>query len=133
MNPTLNPGPVFAAGKRKLSEQVCPSPSMRGTVIGWFKPITMIFLTTTVTDGQSKATERELKTSGMIQAGDPENLEMKAEGERSWEWFVLHTLPNAQMQTDDRVSLAGVKYRVMNRTDWSTNGFMRYDLIKDFQ
>lgn len=133
MNPTINPGPVFSAGKKKLNEQVCPAPSMRGTVLGWFKPLTMIFVTTTMKDGQAQAVERELKTSGMIQAGDPEKLEMKAEGERSWEWFVLHTLPNVQMQTDDRVSLAGVKYRVMSRTDWAANGFMRYNLIKDYQ
>lgn len=133
MNSPINPGPVFSAGKRKINEQVCPTPSMRGTVLGWFKPLTMIFLTSTVLDGQVKVVERQLKTSGMIQAGDPEKLEMKAEGERSWEWFVLHTLPNVEMQTDDRVSLSGVKYRVMNRTDWAANGYMRYDLIRDYK
>ncbi len=133
MNPVINPGPVFSAGRRRLTEQVCPTPSVRGTLLGWFRPLTMVFVKTTVTDGHAKPIEYELKTSGMIQAGDPEKLEMKAEGERSWEWFVLHTLPNVQMQTDDRVSIRGVKFRVMNRTDWADYGFMRYDCIRDYQ
>lgn len=133
MNPAINPGPVFSAGRRTLTDQVCPTPSVRATLLGWFRPLTMVFIENAVTDGKVKPIERELKTSGMLQAGDPEKLEMKAEGERSWEWFVLHTLPNVQMQTDDRVFVRGVKFRVMQRTDWVGYGYMRYDCIRDYQ
>lgn len=133
MSPIINPGPVFSAGKRKLNEQVAPVPNMRSTLLGWVKPITMTRITSTVKDGQATPVEREVKTSGVLLAGDPVKLQMLAEGDRSWESVVLYVFDNLVLETNDRAVIRGVKYRVLQKLDWTAYGYQRFDLLKDYQ
>ena len=134
MNTTINPGPVFSAGKRKLNEQSLGTmPNMRSTLLGWFKPMTLTRITTTVKDGQAEPVERELKTSGILLAGDAEKLVPLAEGDRSRESSVLYCFDNIVLETNDRVIIKGVKSRVMTKKNWSDYGYQRFDLLKDYQ
>lgn len=133
MNPTINPGPVFRAGLRKLNEQVAPLPNMRSTILGWFKPMTLVRITPVVTDGQAKPVKREVKTSGVLLAGEAAKLKMLAEGDRSWESSVLYTVDNLVLETNDQVIIRGVQCRVMTKRNWGDYGYLRFDLIKDYQ
>ena len=134
----INRGPVFQAGLAKtiVSAQTT-LPSMRGTLAGWAKPIVIGVVTTTIAsegdnDGQAQPSVRDVRTSGVLQPGDAEKLEIGAEGERSWANWVLHVYPQLDVPTDTRLQIEGKFYRVTGRTDYNANGFIRYDLAEDY-
>ena len=134
----INPGPVFQAGKAPtITAAQTTLPSMRGTVLGWFKPMIIGIVSTVIAesgdnDGQAVATIRELRTSGVIQAGNDEKLSPQAEGQRSWDNATLWVLPQLDVPTSTKIKIDGKLFLVMGKQDWSTNGFMRYDLTETF-
>lgn len=136
---TINPGPVFQAGLAPSIEAAqTTQPSMRGTLAGWFKPMTIGVVTEAITgggetDGQAKASVRELKTSGMMQPGDAEQLTIQSQGQRSWDNFMLHVYRQLDVRTDTRIIIKDVPYRVMGRKDFIANGYIRYDLMEDYE
>lgn len=134
----INAGPVFCAGRAgSITAAQTTLPSMRGTLAGWLKPMIIAIVTTAIAeggdnDGQAVASEREIRTSGVLQPGDAEKLEIKTGGERSWANWVLHVYPQLDVATDTRLKINGTFYRVTSRTDYNANGYIRYDLAEDY-
>ncbi len=133
----INPGPVFRAG---LAPSIVAAqttlPSMRGTVLGWFKPMIVGIVTETIAaggvrDGQSVSTVREMRTSGVIIA-DEEEIDIKAEGQRSWARSFLYVLPQLDVATDTRLKIAGKFYRVTKKKNFTVNGYIRYVVLEDY-
>ncbi len=142
MNPApnaINPGPVLSAGKNQtIVGAQTTQPSMRGTILGWFKPMIIAVVTETIIaqgprQGEVGERESEVFTSGMMQPGDAERLDVRAEGQRSWENWVLHVFPQLDVQTDTIIKIKGTPYRVMRRTDYIANGYVRYEITEDFK
>ncbi len=142
MNPTptaINPGPVMSAGKNQtIVGAQTTQPSMRGTILGWFKPMIIAVVTEAIIpsgprQGEVAQTEREIFTSGMMQPGDAEKLDVRAEGQRSWENWVLHVFPQLDVKTDTVIKIKGTPYRVMKRTDYIINGYVRYEIVEDYK
>lgn len=136
--PTINPGPVLCAGDAPTIESAQTTlPSMRGTVIGWFKPLKIGVVQTSIADegpedGQVQEVLRWIETSGVLQPGSPENLSVQPEGERSWENAVLHVFPQLNVPTGTKLQIAGMKFEVMARWDYSVNGYVKYELVQSF-
>lgn len=128
----INPGPVLSANKRLVGEASFPLPSMRSTLLGWFRPMTIGVVSVEIIEGRSRETTREVKTSGLIQAGSPEVLEIKSDGNRSWENATLHTFPAFNVETNAIVNITGMTFRVVKKSDQSGYGFIRYELLQDF-
>lgn len=135
----INKGPVFRAG---LAPSIVAGqttlPSVRGTLTGWFKPMTVGVVEEKIAqggdnDGQAVATVREVKTSGLLQPGSDEVLAIKPEGQRSWQTWTMHVYPQLDVKTDTRITIAGVPYRVMTRKDFVANGYIRYGLVEDYE
>lgn len=62
-----------------------------------------------------------------------ESLAIRKEGERSWRWHVIWTLPTIDLKTDDRIILMGIRYRIMDRTNWTQHGYVEYSAIEDYR
>lgn len=141
MNPTntINVGPVFSAGmKGTIADCQSALPSMRATVLGWFKPLVIGVVSTVIADegeddGLAQVTVREVRTSGVIQPGDDERLDVRSEGERSWESAILHVFPQLDVPTGTKLRINGRQFEVMGKKDYVQNGFIRYKLTQAFQ
>lgn len=130
----LNPGPVACAGRLKLDENTAPAPSMRNSIMGWFRQIVVQIVQTNFEEGGTvNEVTRDVRTSGFIQPSEPEKLEIQAAGSRSWTYWYLHCLPNLALNTDDRVRIRGKSYLVIGKKDWSSFGYIRYRLLKDYE
>lgn len=138
MRPTINPGPVFCAGRVKsIRAAQTTLPSMRSTLLGWLKPMVIGVVSTRIstdadTNGQAVSIMRDLSTSGLIQPGDAEKLSPAKEGERSWDNAILHVLPALDVPNGTRIIIKGVKYKVMGRYDYTANGYTKYELTETF-
>lgn len=124
-----NPGPVLSAGATQRVGDAIPIVTMRSTILGWFRPLVIGFTHQAVVDGIVKLTEYELSTSGVLQP-EAEELNRYSEGGRSWRKWTLHCLPNITINTNDRITIRGVKYIVMGKSDYSQNGFVIYHLVE---
>lgn len=139
--PPFVPGPVACAGDVPLSESSSGQPVMAEAILDWFRPMWISVITTTIQgtddddtqDGIAKEVERKVQTSGCVQAGDDEKLDIKAEGERSWASCMLHTTPDFNVPTDTVMRVEGTKYRVVAVKDMSVNGYIRYKLQEDYE
>ena len=123
---------VTSASSRSVQDTAIGLPSVRSTVTGWFRPLVLARVTKTVENFEVKETFRELSCLGVIQPLGPNQLRVKPEGQRSWEWKMLHTQPEVHLENDERFKIANVPYRVMSNQDYSEYGYRSYELVQDY-
>lgn len=77
--------------------------------------------------------EETVNVNGTWQPLDPEQIKLKPEGQRSWEWIDLHIEGSTMLfATNDRVVKNGLRYKVMALRDYTLNNFSEYHLIRDY-
>ena len=63
-----------------------------------------------------------------------EALELKPEGQRSWEWIWIHAKASQlNLETADKVIFLGKRYKVMQKKDYGLNSFVEYQLCRDYE
>ncbi len=109
-------------------------PQMGAAFSGWEKPITLLKITQSVTDGFVTDTATTITLSGVIQPLGPQELKLKPEGQRSFEWLMIHCFTGSNnLATNDRVQYNGKNYKVMKTNDYSLNNYIEYHLIADYE
>lgn len=127
-----NPGPIIGAGTRDILEGATTLPNMRSALVGWNRPIVFELVTTTIVAGLSSETRRSISTTGTLQPMKARHIALKAEGQRAWRWWTLHTVSDIALKVNDRVISKGVPYRVMGSSNWEDQGFFKYELVEDY-
>jgi len=115
-----------------VQEAVNPLPSLRETITGWFRPLTLTRITKSQVDFETKEVRQEINCMGLIQPFGPRELKLKAEGQRAWNWQMLHTTADVALKDDEEFTVRGLRYRVMSQKDWSGDGYMLYELVQDY-
>ncbi len=107
---------------------------MSAAFSGWTQKLTLNKITQTIADGLVQDIKSTLTVSGTWQPLSPEEIALKPDGQRSWEWFDLH-IEGASIlfATNDRVIYAGKTYKIMAVKDYTLNNYSEYHLILDYQ
>lgn len=109
-------------------------PNMRTTLIGWEIPLTLVRLTQDIVEGDVTFTETVINFKGVWQPLKDEALELKPEGQRSWEWIWIHAQASQlNLETADKVIFNNKRYKVMQKKDYSLNGYVEYQLCRDYE
>lgn len=109
-------------------------PQMANTLNGWEVPLLLIKVTQNVVDGDLVTTEQSIKFQGVWQPLKDEALELKPEGQRSWEWIWIHAKSSElNLETADKVKFKNKRYKVMSKKDYGLNGFVEYQLCRDYE
>ncbi len=67
--------------------------------------------------------------TGVVQPLSPRQLAIKPEGERQWKWLTLWT--SEDISLDNYImDAAGIQYRMMDKKNWSSAGFIEYQLVE---
>ncbi len=115
-------------------DQMSGMPQMRSAFKGWTKRINLVRITQQVVRGQVTDQEENFYFDGTIQPLDPEQIALKEEGQRSFEWLQIHiTNGGQQLETNDRIIYNGDPYKVMAVKDYQLNNYREYHLIKDYE
>ena len=127
------PGPIASAGRVPLAQSLSGQPTIGDALLGLFSAIVVGVITTrNNAAGVAVETVREVRTAGVWQPGEGETLEIKEEGERSWQNGLLHTAADFNVATDCGIRIDGVRYRITGKKDFSRNGFVRYELLEGY-
>jgi hypothetical protein len=109
-------------------------PNMASTLNGWEVPLTFIKITQTIVDGDVIKTESPIKFMGVWQPLRDEELQFKPENQRSWSWYWVHAKSGTlNLQTQDKFLFQDKRYKVMSIKDYSLNGFIEYQVIRDYE
>lgn len=109
-------------------------PQMATTLDGWEVPLTLVKITQDIIDGDLSTTETQIKFMGVWQPLKDEMLELKPEGQRSWEWVWIHAKSSElNLKTADKVIFNNKRYKVMQKKDYGLNAFVEYQLCRDYE
>ena len=107
-------------------------PNMSQTIIGWFQDITFGVVTRTQQDFETVETIQQVKTRGVVQPYKPEPLEIQLAGTRSWNWQMIHCLPELTLENNQFIYYQGVKYKVMQVLKYDEYGYRQYNICETY-
>lgn len=120
----------FSKNRTLLSDM----PNMAETLTGWEVPLTLVKITQSIVEGDAVKTETKINFMGVWQPLRDEQLQFKPEGQRSWEWVWIHAKSGTlNLKTQDKVLFNSKRYKVMSVKDYSLNGFIEYELVRDYE
>lgn len=109
-------------------------PNMSTTLNGWEIPLTLVKIVQNVIEGDLVTEEQKISFLGVWQPLKDERLEAKPEGQRSWEWIWIHAKATTlNLDTADKVIFNDKRYKVMEKKDYTLNGFVEYQLVRDYE
>ncbi len=110
-------------------------PQIRAALGGWTRRMTLVKICQDVENGLVIDVEKPFTFRGTIQPLSPREINLKPEGQRSWEWLQIHCLTNdaSVLKPNDRVYINKQLYKIMGQNDYSLNGYIEYHAIKDYQ
>lgn len=120
--------------KQKNLKAFSNMPQMAETLTSWLLPLTLIRVTQSIIDGFAQFKEEEIKFQGVWQPLKDEQLQFLPENQRSWEWIWIHAkASDLNLETADKVIFNNKRYKVMAIKDYSLNGFIEYQLVRDYE
>ena len=109
-------------------------PNMSNTLIGWEVPLTLVKIKQEVVDGDVIKSEQLINFLGCWQPLRDEELQFKPENQRSWSWYWIHAKSGTlNLQTQDKIIFQGERFKVMGVKNYSLNGFIEYQIIRDYE
>lgn len=109
-------------------------PQMNTTLQGWEVPLTLEKVYQDIAEGDKVENKELINFKGVWQPLKDEDLQFKPEGQRSWEWIWIHcTSGSLNLKTGDKVLFYNKRYKVMGVKDYSLNGFIEYQLVRDYE
>ena len=109
-------------------------PQMGDTLTGWEVPLTLVRVVQSIVEEELSTSETVYNFLGVWQPLSAERLELKPEGQRSWEWIWIHTKSSSlNLETADKVIFNNRRYKVMAKKDYGLNSFVEYELVRDYE
>lgn len=109
-------------------------PKMATTLNNWEIPLTILVITQDIIEGELVENKKTVDFIGVWQPLKDEQLELKPEGQRQWEWIWIHAKASElNLKTADKVLFNEKKYKVVEKKDYSLNGYIEYQLIQDYK
>ena len=106
-------------------------PNMGATITEWFQKMTFTRVVRTTVNFETVEAKSEFSAMGVIQPMSAQQVAMKPEGFTAWQWFTIYSDTSLILMPGEYVKYLGKSYRVMGRTEWSTYGYLQYDVVQE--
>ena len=118
----------------KSLNQISGMPKMGAAFRGWMATVTLKKIIQTVVNGLVTDTDTLIRFKGVVQPLDPEQINLKPEGQRSFEWLQIDCFSGPQnLTTNDRIIYNSTPYKIMGVFDYSQNGYIEYHAVRDYE
>lgn len=120
----------------KKLNQITGMPQMRAAFSGWTTNITLQVIVNNISsDGFNVPVEVDFNFKGTVQPLSVEQLEMKPEAQRAFEWLQIHImLSNSPSYRDlkvgDEIIYNSRTYRINGKKDYSLNNYVEYHAME---
>lgn len=106
---------------------------MSNTIIGWFQDITFGVVTRAVVDYESVKSIQTIKTKGVVQPYQPTELDIQVAGSRSWNWLMIHCLPDLNLEENSYIYYKDIQYKVMKKYFYEEYGYYEYVICEGYE
>lgn len=108
-------------------------PQMNTTLFGWEQALELVKVVQSVIEGDLSTQYINVQFKGVVQPLRDEQLALKPDGQRSWEWIWIHAVAGSlNLETADKVIFQNKTYKVTSKKDYSLNGYVEYQLVRDY-
>ena len=108
-------------------------PQMNTTLFGWEQTLELVKVVQSVIEGDLSTQNINVQFKGVVQPLRDEQLSLLPEGQRSWEWIWIHAVAGSlNLETADKVIFQNKTYKVTSKKDYSLNGYVEYQLVRDY-
>lgn len=109
-------------------------PQMDTTLQGWEVPLTLEKIYQDIVEGDKTETKELINFKGVWQPFSMEQLALLPEGQRSWSHYWVHIKASTvNLDTADKIIFQGKRYKIIERKDYTLNGFIEYHVIEDYE
>lgn len=117
---------------RKLDEYV-GMPQLHDALFGWQSRVTLNQITTTIDAfGRPAQKKSAITFQGVIQPLSAEELMLKPEAQRGYEWLQIHVPRGVKepLTVGDLIEVDSVEYRVNALLNYKRNGYIEYHCVR---
>lgn len=107
-------------------------PDMSDAITDWFQIMTFGVITKTVVAMEVSESVIDTTFRGIIQPLSGRQINMKPEGQRQWNWIMLHSDLTLKLEIDDIIIYLGKQYRIQNKKNYALYKYQYYELISDW-
>jgi hypothetical protein len=131
----MNTNPMsLSFGNSDSLSSLSNMPNVSNAITCWASNITLIKITQSIVDFEKHTEKEEISFVGVIQPLKAEVIKYDRDGQHSWEWLQIHSFSGSlNLKTTDRIQINGTIYKVMGIFDYSRNGYIEYNIVKDYQ
>ena len=108
-------------------------PDVSEAITGFFYPLVFQHMQKQLVEGFVQEIAVTVRTLGVRQPFKAQQLQMLAEGQRAWKWETIHCQPDVKLRPDDIILIDGVKFRVMEKYDYSPYGYLQFNIVSDYK
>ena len=114
-------------------------PQMNSAINRWAVSLSLVKVSQDIVDGDKVEISETIDLQGVWQPLNGEQLQSKPEGQRSWEWVLLHVQikdlnpTKVTLSTGDKVLYEQKYYKVMSVKDYGLYGYAEYELCRDYE
>jgi len=119
----------------KINQLSANLPDVSEVMNGWEVSMTANYVTQAVVDGAVVDTEVNKPIKGIMQPLKAEEILLKEEGQRSFDWYQVHVRDDVygELFTTQILIINSVPYKIKAKKDWVLNGYREYHAIRDFE
>ena len=119
----------------KVNDIVDSLPDLSDVMTQWEVPMTANYVTQTVVDGVVTDTEVSKAIKGIMQPLKAEEIMLKDEGQRSFDWYLVQVREGTygELFTTQILIINSIPYKIKAKKDWVLNGYREYHAIRDFE
>ena len=119
----------------KINQLSANLPDVSEVMNGWEVSMTANYVTQAVVDGAVVDTEVNKPIKGIMQPLKPEEILLKDEGQRSFDWYQVHVRDDVygELFTTQILIINSVPYKIKAKKDWTLDGYREYHVIRDFE
>lgn len=124
----------MAGRSLKISQMRSGMPNVLEALDGWMMDFIVDLSKQEEIDGDYVYCSKFKKMQGVMQPLKTEEINLKPEGQRAWEWYQLHVQANqVRIPVGKIVTFKNKKYKIMAMKDYSLNGYFEYHIVRDYE
>lgn len=119
----------------KINQLSANLPDVSEVMNGWEVPMVANYVTQTLVDGAVVDTEVNKPIKGISQPLKAEEIALKDEGQRSWNWVLVQVREDiyGELYPTQILIINSIPHKIMAKKDWTLDGYREYHVIRDFE
>lgn len=109
-------------------------PNVSDTLTGWEVDIYAVFVKQSMVDSEIINQDIIKKISGTLQPLKAEEVDLKPEGQRAWQWYDIHVKSVYPiLRVEQKIKVNNIDYKIMAVKDYSLYGYVEYHVVRNYE